>query len=68
MGQLNFFTKTTVTPEEKVEKTIPRWEMNHHSEGYKWVIDQNWGRMAKIGNLDQKPRFRAPKKGYTSST
>ena len=68
MGQLNFFTKTAVTPERKVEKLIPRWEINRHAEGYKWVIDQNWGRMAKIGNLDQKPRFRAPKKGYTSST
>ena len=61
-GQLNFFTKTAVTPEQKVEKSIPRWEMNRHSEGYKRVIDQNWGRMAKIGFLDRKPRFRAQKK------
>ena len=43
MGQLIFFTKTGVTPERKVEKSIPRWEINRHSEGYKWVIDQNWG-------------------------
>ena len=44
-----FFTKTAVTSERKVKKMIPRWEMNRHSEGYKWVIDQNWGRMAIIG-------------------
>ena len=36
--------------------------MNRPSEGYKWAIDQNWGRMAKVGFLDQKPRFRAQKK------
>ena len=33
MGQLNFFTKTAVTPERKVEKSIPRWEINRHAEG-----------------------------------
>ena len=48
MGQLYFVMKTAVTPERKVEKSIPRWEMNGHAKGYKWVIDQNWGRMAKI--------------------
>ena len=32
-GQLNFFTKTAVTPERKVEKSIPRWEINRHAEG-----------------------------------
>ena len=32
-GQLNFFTKTAVTPEQKVESSIPRWEMNSHAEG-----------------------------------
>ena len=32
-GQLNFFTKTAVTPEWKVEKSIPRWEINGHAEG-----------------------------------
>ena len=45
MGQLNFFTKTAVTPERKVEKSIPRWEINRHAEGYNY------------GFLDQKPRF-----------
>ena len=45
-GQPDFFTKTAVSPERKVEKSIPRWEMNRHSKGYKWVIDQNWGRRA----------------------
>ena len=52
MGQLNLFTKTAVTPERKVEKSIPGWENNRHAEGYKWAIDQNWGRMANIGILD----------------
>ena len=65
-GQLNFFTKTAVTPERKVEKSIPRWEINRHAEGYKWVIDQNWGHMAKIGFLDQKLRFSAQNKAFTS--
>ena len=51
-----------VTPEWKVEKSFPRWELNGHSEGYKRTVDQNWGRMAKIGFLDQKPKFWAQKK------
>ena len=62
-GQLNSFTETAVTPEQKVEKSIPRWDINRHSEGYKWAIDQNWGRMAKIGFLDQKTKILGPKKG-----
>ena len=62
-GQPDSFTKTAVTPERKVEKSIPRWEMNGHSEAYKWVIDQNWGCMAKMGFFGQKPRFWAQKKG-----
>ena len=33
MGQLNFFMKTAVTQERKVENSIPRWEINHHAEG-----------------------------------
>ena len=32
-GQLNFFTETAVTPEQKVEKSFPRWEFNRHAEG-----------------------------------
>ena len=32
-GQLNIFTKTAVTPERKVKKSIPRWEINRHAEG-----------------------------------
>ena len=60
-----FFTKTAVTPERKVEKWLPRWNMNGLSEGYKRAIDQNWGRMAKIGFLDQKPKFWAQKKALT---
>ena len=48
--------------ERKAEKSLPRWEMSGLSEGYKQVVDQNWGRMAKIGFLDQKPKFWAPQK------
>ena len=33
--QPNFFTETAVTPERKVEKSFPRWEINRHAEGYK---------------------------------
>ena len=51
-----------VTREQKLEKLLPRWEMNGLSEGYKRAVDQNWGRMAKIGFFGQKPRFRAQKK------
>ena len=43
-GQQNFFTETAVTPEQKVEKLFPRWEMNALSEGYegyKRTVDQN---------------------------
>ena len=28
-----FFTETAVTPERKVEKWFPRWEINRHAEG-----------------------------------
>ena len=31
--QPNFFTETAVTPEQKVEKSFPRWEINRHAEG-----------------------------------
>ena len=32
-AQLNFFTETAVTPDRKVEKWFPRWEINRHAEG-----------------------------------
>ena len=64
-GRLNFFTETAVTPEWKVEKSFPRWEMNGHSEGYKRAVDQNWGHVAKIGFLGQKLKFWAKKKALT---
>ena len=51
--------------ERKAEKLLPRLEMNGLSEGYKRVVDQNWGFMAKIGFLDQKPKFWAQKKAVT---
>ena len=60
--QPDFFTETAVTPERKVEKSFPRWEMNGYSEGYKWVMDQNWGRMAKIGFFGPKNKISGPKK------
>jgi hypothetical protein len=28
-----FFTETAVTPEQKVEKSFPRWEINRHAKG-----------------------------------
>ena len=56
--QPDFFTETAVTPEQKVEKSIPRWEINRHSEGYKW------NGMANIGFFGQKPRFWAQKKAH----
>ena len=56
------FTKMAVTRERKVEKLLPRWEMNGLSEGNKRADDQNWGHMAKIGFFGQKPRFWAQKK------
>ena len=31
--QPHFFTETAVTPERKVEKSFPRWEINRHAEG-----------------------------------
>ena len=31
--QPNFFTETAVTPEWKVKKSFPRWEINRHAEG-----------------------------------
>ena len=32
-GQPDFFTETAVTPEQKVEKWFPMWEINRHAEG-----------------------------------
>ena len=61
-----FFTKTAITRERKVEKSLPIWEMNLLSEGYQRAVDQNWGHMANIGFLGQKPRFQAQKKAFTS--
>ena len=57
-----FFTKTAITRERKVEKSLPIWEMNLLSEGYQRAVDQNWGHMANIGYLGQKRRFWAQKK------
>ena len=32
-GQPDFFAETAVTPERKVEKSFPGWEINRHAEG-----------------------------------
>ena len=32
-GQPIFFTETAVTPERKVEKSFPMWEINRHAKG-----------------------------------
>ena len=32
-GQPDSFTETAVTPERKVEKLFPSWEINRHAEG-----------------------------------
>ena len=32
-GQPDFFTETAVTPEQKVEKSFPRSEINRHGDG-----------------------------------
>ena len=32
--QQDFFTETAVTPERKVKKSFPRWEINRHAEGF----------------------------------
>ena len=31
--QPDFFTETALTPDRKVEKSFPRWEINRHVEG-----------------------------------
>ena len=59
-----FFTKMAVTRERKVEKLLPRWEMNSLSEDYKRAIDQNWGRMAKIRFFGKKNEISGPKKTH----
>ena len=49
----------------KSQKLPPRWEMNNGlSEGYKRGIDQNLGRMAKIGFFVLKRTFWAQKKAH----
>ena len=59
--QQDFFMETAVTPKRKVKISFPRWEINRHAKGYKWVIDQNWGHMAKSDFLAKNRNF-GPKK------
>ena len=61
--QPNFFTETAETPERKVGKSFPRWEINRRVEGSSWVINENLGRMAKIGFFWPKTEILGPKKG-----
>ena len=61
---LGVMGKTSTCSNKLLDTVInfPRWEMKSLSEGYERAVDQNWDRMAKIGFLDQKPRFWAQKK------
>ena len=59
-----FFTKTAITRERKVEKSLPIWEMNRLSESYQRAVDQNWGHMANIGFFGQKTEILDPKKNH----
>ena len=52
-----FFNKTTVTRKQKVEKSIPRCEMDRLSEGYKRAIDKILGPIAKNGLFWPKSEF-----------
>ena len=63
--QPDFFTETAVTPDQKVEKSIPRWEINGHAEGYKWAIDQ-LGSYGKNWIFGPKTEILGPKKRITS--
>ena len=45
-----FFTETAVTPERKVEKSFPRWEINSHAKAKN-------GSLTKIGVIWQKSDF-----------
>ena len=33
LANAKFFTETAVTPERKVKKWFPTWEINRHAEG-----------------------------------
>ena len=57
-----FFYKNGCSSGTESRKWLLRWEMNDLSKGYKQSVDQNWGRVVKIGFFGQKLRFRAQKK------
>ena len=59
-----FFMKTAVTRKRKVENSIPRWEMDCLSAGYKRAIDKIWGRMAKKRIFGPITEFLGPKKSH----
>ena len=65
-ASIAFFTKTAITQERKVEKTLPRWEMKRLYEGYKRAVDQKWGHITKIGFLGQEIKISGPKKAFYS--
>ena len=60
-----FFYKNGCSSGTESRKWLLRWEMNDLSKGYKQSVDQNWGRVVKIGFFGQKLRFRAQKKTYS---
>ena len=46
----------------KSKKSLPAWDKNRLSEGYKQAFDQNWGRLAITRFVGKKTRFWAQKK------
>ena len=58
---LTAYPATAVTPERKVEKSISRWEMNRHSEGYN-------GSLTKIGVVWQKSDFWTKNRNFGPKT
>ena len=57
--QLGFFYENCCISGTESRKIVPE-------VGKERAVYQNWGRMAKLGFLDQKTRFWAQKKTYTS--
>ena len=57
VGLVSFIFKGTVTWKRKVEKSIPRCEMDRLSEGYKWAVDKIWDHIAKNWFLGRNPKI-----------
>ena len=57
-----FFYKNGCSSGTESRKWLLRWEMNDLSKGYKQSVDQNWGRVVKIGFFRPKNEILGPKK------